>query len=90
MELSIGAFCTEFRCEQLGDDDIIWGLGPGSRPSGSGKRHKKLDLGTRVSVSKKYEIAQIESLISYPMKFLFHTSTVLVVCVYGPLNTVFV
>ena len=24
VELSIGAFCTEFRCEQLCDDDIFW------------------------------------------------------------------
>ena len=28
VELSIGAFCTEFRCEQLCDDDIFWGFGP--------------------------------------------------------------
>ena len=24
VELSIGAFCIEFRCEQLCDDDIFW------------------------------------------------------------------
>ena len=24
VELSTGAFCTEFRCEQLWDDDIFW------------------------------------------------------------------
>ena len=24
VELSIGAFCTEFRCEQLCDDDMFW------------------------------------------------------------------
>ena len=27
VELSIGAFCTEFRCEQLCDDDIFFGSG---------------------------------------------------------------
>ena len=27
VELSIGAFCTEFRCEQLCDDDIFLGSG---------------------------------------------------------------
>ena len=26
VELSIGAFCTEFRCEQLCDDDIFVGI----------------------------------------------------------------
>ena len=52
VELSIGAFCTEFRCEQLCDNGIFW-IGPGSRPSGSGNGHKKLDLGTRVSVAQK-------------------------------------
>ena len=27
VELSIGAFCTEFRCEQLCDDDMFFGSG---------------------------------------------------------------
>ena len=27
VDLSIGAFCTEFRCEQLCDDDIFLGSG---------------------------------------------------------------
>ena len=27
VELSIGAFCTEFWCEQLCDDDIFWDRG---------------------------------------------------------------
>ena len=33
VNLSIGAFCTEFRCEQLCDDGVFRS-GPGDRPSG--------------------------------------------------------
>ena len=43
VELSIGAFCTEFRCEQLCDDGIF-GSGPGDRPSGP-----NLGLGNDIS-----------------------------------------
>ena len=51
VNFSIGAFCTEFRCEQLCDDGVFRS-GPGDRPSGP-----NLGLRNDISYRKSLEFA---------------------------------
>ena len=52
VELSIGAFCTEFRCEQLCDNDVFLGSG-----SVVGVRGINIEIITRIVPMRAVELS---------------------------------
>ena len=52
VDLSIGPFCTEFRCEQLCDDDIFRGRGPRDRAPREGVNFWAPKQGSKTETKK--------------------------------------